>query len=179
MRILLLVAALGLGACVATPQIILTEPDRATLVGLGTFEFRSSDMVVESGDRGRRADAQVRDKVRRALVAKGYEEAAPGTPAQFYVTYRVAVFLSASPRDPYEMPRDPTTLIGRDPAPDAAGAEGLVREATLVLMAQIPGDDRVLWQGQASGVAASRAELSTGSLRAIDQMLRDFPARAR
>jgi hypothetical protein len=44
-------------------------------------------------------------------------------------------------------------------------------------MAQAPADDRVLWQGQASGVAASRAELSTGAMRAIDQMLKEFPAR--
>jgi len=179
MRVLPVLAAMVLGACVATPRIILTEPDRATLVGMKTFGFRSSDVVTESGERGRRADAQVHEKVRRALAAKGYEEAARGTPADFHVTYRVAVFLSESPRDPYETPRDPTTLIGRDPAPDAAGVEGLVREATLVLMAQTPGDDRVLWQGQASGVAASRAELSTGAMRAIEQMLRDFPARAR
>jgi len=178
MRFLALVAMLGLAACVATPQIIVSEPAPEGPATLRTFEFRSSEVVVESGSRGRRADAQVAEKVRRALGSKGYVEAQSGNPADFYVTYRVAVFLSESPRDPYESPRDPTTLIGRDPAPDAAGVEGLVRQATLVLMAQAPADDRVLWQGQASGVAASRAELSTGAMRAIDHMLRQFPARA-
>ena len=178
MRFLALVAMLGLAACVATPQIIVSEPGPEGPASLKTFEFRSSEVVVESGSRGRRADAQVAEKVRRALVSKGYVEAQAGIPADFYVTYRVAVFLSESPRDPYETPRDPTTLIGRDPAPDAAGVEGLVRQATLVLMAQAPADDRVLWQGQASGVAASRAELSTGAMRAVDQMLRQFPTRA-
>jgi len=179
MRFPALVAMLGLTACVATPQIIVSEPGPESPASLRTFEFRSSEVVVESGSRGRRADAQVAERVRRTLESKGYVEAQAGVPVDFYVTYRVAVFLSESPRDPYETPRDPTTLIGRDPAPDAAGVEGLVRQATLVLMAQAPADDRVLWQGQASGVAASRAELSTGAMRAIDQMLRQFPARAR
>lgn len=178
MRFLALVATLAVSACVATPRIIVSQPGSASPASLRTFEFRSSEVVVESGSRGQRADAQVAEKVRRALGAKGYAEAAAGTAADFYVTYRIAVFLSESPRDPYGTPRDPTTLIGRDAAPDAAGVEGLVRQATLVLMAQAPADDTVLWQGQASGVAASRAELSTGAMRAIDQMLRQFPARA-
>ena len=120
MRFPALVAMLGLTACVATPQIIVSEPGPESPASLRTFEFRSSEVVVESGSRGRRADSQVAEKVRRALESKGYVEARAGVPVDFYVTYRVAVFLSESPRDPYETPRDPTTLIGRDPAPDAA-----------------------------------------------------------
>lgn len=175
---LLAAAVLALAACVATPRILVTQPGGTSPAGLESFEFRSSKVVLESGGWGERADGQVRDKVLRALTGKGYREAPAGAAPDFYVTCRIAVFLSESPRDPYGMPRDPTTLIGPEPATDAAGSEGLVRQATLVLMTQTPGDDRVLWQAQASGVAASRSELSTGAMRAIDQMLRPFPTRS-
>ena len=96
MRIRVLAVAVTLAACVATPEILVTQPGKISPAELVSFRFRSSEAVVESGDRGARADAQVRDRV---------------------------------------------------------------------------------LQAQASGVAASRSELSTGALRATDQMLREFPAR--
>jgi len=179
MRIVVLAAALALSACVSTPQILVSQPGATSPAALESFAFRSSDAVVESGTPGRRADAQMRDKVVRSLASKGYVEAAAGTEPDFYVTYRVAVFLSESQRDTYTTVRDPTTLIRSDPIPDPAGSEGLVRQATLVLMAQSNTDDKVLWQAQASGVAASRTELTSGALRVASEMLRKFPDRAR
>ena len=70
-----------------------------------------------------------------------------------------------------------TTLTGRDLAPDPAGSEGLMREATLVLMALSVPDEKVIWQATASGVAAGQQELTSGALRTAGAMLDRFPKR--
>jgi hypothetical protein len=95
------------------------------------------------------------------------------------LTYRIAVFTSENPRDAYAQIRDPSALIGSDLAPDPAGSEGLVREATLVVMALSAADEKVIWQATASGVSTSRSELSSAALRAASAMLDRFPHRAR
>ena len=109
----------------------------------------------------------------------GYAPAPAGTTPDFIVTYRIAVFASENPRDAYAQIRDPTTLTGRELAPDPAGSEGLVREATLVLMALSGTSEKVIWQATASGIATSRRELSSGALRMASAMLDKFPGRAR
>jgi hypothetical protein len=178
MRIAILAAFSLLCACATTSPILVTRSatDPATL---GTYRFMSSEAVRESGSAGRKGDARLEALVIRQLGEKGYAQAAAGTTPDFIVTYRLAVFTSENPRDAYAQIRDPSQLIGSDLAPDPAGSEGLVREATLVLMAQSGADDKVIWQATASGVTTSRRELSSAALRAAQAMLDRFPKKAR
>jgi len=177
MRIAALSLALLLAACASTPEIITSQPGATGPATLRTYEFRSSEAVVAASDRARSSDAKLGEVAARKLADKGYVPAAAGTTPDFILTYRVAVFTSENPRDAYAYVRDPTTLTGRDLAPDPAGSEGLMREATLVLMAlSVPGD-KVIWQATASGVAAGQRELTSGALRAAGAMLDRFPAR--
>lgn len=179
MRIAALATTLFVAACAAMPQIIVSEPGAIHPAQLHTWEFRSSEAVRAAGAGPRHADDQLAEVASRKLAEKGYERAAPGTAPDFLVTYRMAVFTTENPRDAYAMVRDPTSLTGPDLAPDPAGSEGLVREATLVLMALSAGDEKVIWQATASGVATGRHELTAGALRAANVMLDRFPARAR
>jgi hypothetical protein len=177
MRTAVLSLTLLLAACAGTPEILVSQPGATTPAQLQTYEFRSSEAVVDAGARARQSDARLAEVAERKLVEKGYTRAAAGAAPDFILTYRVAVFTSENPRDAYAYVRDPTTLTGRDLAPDPAGSEGLVREATLVLMAlSVPGE-KVIWQATASGVAVGRQELTTGALRAAGAMLDRFPKR--
>lgn len=176
MRIAVLSLALLLAACAGTPEIITSQPGASGPAPLRTYEFRSSEAVVAASDRARRSDARLAELAARKLAEKGYVPAAAGATPDFIVTYRVAVFTSENPRDAYAYVRDPTTLTGRDLAPDPAGSEGLMRDATLVLMAlSVPGE-KVIWQATASGVAAGQQELTSGALRAAGAMLDRFPS---
>ena len=179
MRIPVLAATLLVAACAATPEIIVSEPGAVRAAQLHTWEFRSSEAVRTAGAGPQHTDDQLAEAAARKLAEKGYERAAPGTAPDFFLTYRIAVFTTENPRDAYALVRDPTSLTGPDLAPDPAGSEGLVREATLVLMALSAGDDRVIWQATASGVATGRHELTSGALRAVNAMLDRFPARLR
>lgn len=179
MRIPVLAATLLVAACAATPEIIVSEPGETRAAQLHTWEFRSSEAVRAAGAGPRHADDQLAKAAARKLAEKGYERAAPGTAPDFVLTYRIAVFTSENPRDAYALVRDPTSLTGPELAPDPAGSEGLVREATLVLMALSAREDKVIWQATASGVATGRHELTSGALRAVNAMLDRFPARAR
>mgnify|MGYP001053875023 FL=1 len=179
MRIPLLAATLLVAACAATPEIIVSEPGAMRAAQLHTWEFRSSEAVRAAGAGPRHTDDQIAEAAARKLAEKGYQRAAPGTAPDFFLTYRIAVFTTENPRDAYALVRDPTSLTGPELAPDPAGSEGLVREATLVLMAQSAGEDKVIWQATASGVATGRHELTSGALRAVNAMLDRFPARAR
>ena len=179
MRIAALAAALLLAGCAGTPPIIVSEPGAIHPDQLRTWEFRSLETVQSAGPAARHSDAQIAEAASQKLAGKGYEQAAPGTQPDFIVTYRIAVFTSENPRDAYAMVRDPTSLIGPEVAPDPAGSEGLVREATLVLMALSAQDEKVIWQAVASGVATGRHELTSGALRATNAMLDRFPARKR
>ena len=177
MRFAALAATLLMAGCAATPQIIVSEPGAIRPEQLRTWEFRSSEVVQAAGSGARRADAQVGEVAVQKLAEKGYERAAAGTQPDFILTYRIAVFASENPRDAYALVRDPTSLIGPEVAPDPAGAEGLVREATLVLMALAGQDEKVIWQAVASGVATGRKELTRGALRTAGAMLDRFPKR--
>jgi hypothetical protein len=179
MRIATLAATLLLAACAGAPPIIVSNPGDISPAELRTFEFRSSEAALAAGHRARDSDAQLAETIAHKLAAKGYEPAAAGTTADFVMTYRVAVFTSESPRDAYAQVRDPTSLIGRDVAPDPAGSEGLVRETTLVLMALSGTDEKVIWQATASGVATGPQELASGAIRAANAMLDRFPHRGR
>jgi hypothetical protein len=178
MRTIIIAAAILLGGCATNAELLVSQPG-AGPAGLATFSFRSAEAVVASGRRGAESDARLAALVERELATKGYVPAAPGTSPDFLVTYRVAVFVHENPRESYAPVRDPTGLIGTDIAPDPAGSEGLVREATLVVMALAAADETVIWQGTASGVATTRTELSTGALRSASQILKRFPERAR
>jgi hypothetical protein len=178
MRIPTFALALLLSAC-ATNAILVSSPGQVSPATLKTFEFRSSEAVLAAGPTARHSDSELAALVTRKLTAKGYAPATAGSRADFVVTYRVAVFSSENPRDAYALVRDPTSLVGTDVAPDPAGSEGLVREATLVLMGLSGADDKVLWQATASGIATSRRELSAGALRTASAMLDRFPDRAR
>jgi hypothetical protein len=177
MRFAALAATLFLTGCAGVPTIIASEPGATRPEQLHTWEFRSSEAVRAAGTAARRADAQMAEVAARELGKKGYEQAAAGTRPDFVLTYRIAVFASENPRDAYAMVRDPTSLIGPEVAPDPAGAEGLVREATLVLMALSGDDEKVIWQAMASGVATGRKELTRGALRTAEAMLHRFPKR--
>jgi len=179
MRIAVLAATLVLAACAGTPRILVTEPGSVRPQQLRTYEFQSSEAVRSAGSSARRADTQFAEAAARKMAEKGYEPAAPGTKPDFVLTYRIAVFATENPRDAYALVRDPTSIVGRDTAPDPAGSEGLVREATLVVMALSGEDDKVMWQATASGVATGQKELTTGALRAANAMLDRFPARQR
>jgi len=178
MRTVIIAAAILLGGCASNAELLVSQPG-AGPAGLATFSFRSADAVVASGRRGAESDARMAALIERELAAKGYLPATPGAQPDFLVTYRVAVFVHENPRDAYAPIRDPSGLIGTDVAPDPAGSVGLVREATLVVMALAAADETVIWQGTATGVATSRTELSTGALRAAGQILKRFPERAR
>jgi hypothetical protein len=178
MRIALLAAFALLAACASTSPIVVSK-SAVSPATFGSFEFRSSEAVREAGASARKADTQLEALVKRKLGEKGYAPAPAGTTPDFIVTYRIAVFASESPRDAYAQIRDPTTLTGRELAPDPAGSEGLVREATLVLMALSGASEKVIWQATASGIATSRRELSSGALRTASTMLDKFPGRAR
>jgi len=177
MRIAILAVFALLSSC-ATTSPILVSKSATSPATLSTFQFMSSEAVRESGSSGRKGDAKLEELVIRQLGEKGYRQAAAGTPPDFIVTYRLAVFTSENPRDAYAQVRDPSTLTGSDLAPDPAGSEGLVREATLVLMAQSGSDQKVIWQATASGVTTSRSELSAAALRTARAMLDKFPKRA-
>lgn len=177
MRIAALAATLILAGCAGTPQIIVSEPGAIHPAQLRTWEFRSFEPAQSAGPAARESDARIAETASHKLAEKGYERAAPGTRPDFILTYRIAVFASENPRDAYAMVRDPTSLIGPEVAPDPAGSEGLVREATLVLMALSAADEKVIWQAIASGVATGRHELTTGALRATHAMLDRFPVR--
>lgn len=179
MRLPVVAAALLLAGCAATPEIIFSTPGNVSPATLSTFAFRSSEAVVTSSDRGRSSDARLGEIVTRELVAKGYVPAAAGTEPDFTITYRIAVFVHENPRDAYAPIRDPGTLVGRDVVPDPAGSEGLVRDATLVLLAVSGTDEKVIWQATASGVAASRNELRNAAFSTVTAMLREFPERQR
>lgn len=177
MRFAALAATLLMAGCAATPPIVVSEPGAIRPEQLRTWEFRSSEVVRAAGSGARRADSQVGDVAAQKLAEKGYERAAAGTKPDFILTYRIAVFASENPRDAYALVRDPTSLIGPEVAPDPAGAEGLVREATLVMMALAGEDEKVIWQAVASGVATGRKELTSGALRTAGAMLDRFPKR--
>jgi hypothetical protein len=177
MRIAVLSLALLLAACAGTPEILVSQPGATGPGPLRTYEFRSSEAVVAAGERARHSDARLAEIAARKMAEKGYAKAAAGTAPDFVLTYRVAVFTSENPRDAYAYVRDPTTLTGRDLAPDPAGSEGLMREATLVLMALSVPDEKVIWQATASGVAAGQQELTSGALRTAGAMLDRFPKR--
>jgi hypothetical protein len=168
-----------LSACAAAPPILVSEPGSVTPASLGSYEFQSSEAAREAGSGERRADTQLAALVARKLDEKGYVRAAAGSEPDFIVTFRIAVFTSENTRDAYAQVRDPTSLIGTDIAPDPAGSEGLVREATLVLMALAGSQEKVIWQATASGVATSRRELTAGALRTAAAMLDRFPQRIR
>ncbi len=179
MRLPVVAAALLLAGCAATPEIIFSSPGTVSPATLSTFAFRSSEAVVSSGDRGKTADTRLGEIVTRELLAKGYAAAAAGAEPDFTVTYRIAVFVHENPRDAYAPIRDPGTLVGRDVVPDPAGSEGLVRDATLVLLAVSGEGEKVIWQATASGVAASRNELRNAAFSTVTAMLREFPERGR
>lgn len=176
MRILVIAAALVLGACAAAPQIVVSQPgtDPATL---STFAFRSSPAVVSAGQNARESDARLGEIVNRELTTKGYVPAAQGTKPDFIMTYRLAVFVRESERDVYSPVRDPTTILGPEVAYDPAGSEGLVREGTMVLMALSGSDEKVMWQATASGVTTTRSELRRSALAGARAMLEQFPPR--
>jgi hypothetical protein len=176
MRVLLLVALLGLAACAASPQFVVSQPG-GDPSALSTYAFRSSEAVLSAGGKAREADARLADIVARHLAAKGYVPAAPGATPDFVVTYRIAMFVHESERDVYSPVRDPSTILGRDVAFDPAGREGLVREGTLVLLALSGSDGKVLWQGTASGATTTRGEFRRGAISAARAMLEQFPAR--
>jgi len=177
MRIAILAALTLLCACATTSPILVTRSptDPATL---GTYQFMSSEAVRESGKSGRKGDAKLEALVTHELGDKGYTQAAAGATPDFILTYRLAVFTSENPRDAYAPVQDPSKLIGTDLAPDPAGSEGLMREATLVLMALSAADQKVIWQATASGVTSSRRELSAAALRVAKAMLDRFPKKA-
>lgn len=177
MRIAVLSLTLWLVGCAGTPEILVSQPGATGPAQLRTYEFRSSEAVVAASDRARRSDARLAEVANRKLAEKGYVQAAAGVPPDFVLTYRIAVFTSENPRDAFAYVRDPTTLTGRDLAPDPAGSEGLMREATLVMMALSAVDEKVIWQATASGVAAGQQELTSGALRAAGAMLERFPKR--
>lgn len=178
MRFAILAAFAVLTACAATPPILVSK-SATNPATLGTFAFRSSDAVREAGSAARKGDAQLESLVVRKLSEKGYVRAPAGTAPDFVMTYRIAVFTSENPRDAYAQIRDPSALLGTDLAPDPAGSEGLVREATLVVMALSGANEKVIWQATASGVTTSRRELSSAALRTTSAMLDKFPDRAR
>lgn len=175
MRIALLTATLLLAGCAGTPEILVSQPGATGPAALRSYEFRSSEAVLAAGDRARRSDARLAELAARKMAEKGYVKAAAGAAPDFILTYRIAVFASENPRDAFAYVRDPTTLTGRDLAPDPAGSEGLMREATLVLMALSVPQDKVIWQATASGVAAGQQELTSGALRTAGTMLDRFP----
>lgn len=179
MRRAILAAIVLLSACAATPPILVSQPGQVRPQALATYEFRSSEAVLSAGAEARRSDARLAETVARRMAEKGYVAPPPGSVADFVITYRVAVFAHENPRDAYAQVRDPTSLIGTDIAPDPAGAEGLVREATLVVMALSTTDGKVIWQATASGVATGPKELTAGAARTVDAMLDRFPARER
>ncbi len=179
MRFAILATFSLLTACASAPSILVSKPGAVSPATLSSFEFRPSEAVRDAGAKARKADGQLGDLVVRKLIDKGYVQAVAGSTADFVVTYRIAVFASENPRDAYAQVRDPTTLIGRDIAPDPAGSEGLVREATLVLMAIAGPGEKVIWQATATGVATGQRELSSGALRTAAAMLDKFPGRTR
>jgi hypothetical protein len=176
MRILMLAAALLVGACAAPPQLVISQPgaDPATLT---TFAFRSSEAVTSAGQSARESDARLGEIVTRDLVAKGYVPVSADAKPDFVMTYRIAVFVHESERDVYSPVRDPTSILGPEVAFDPAGSEGLVREGTMVLLALSGAGQKVLWQATATGVTTTRSELRRGALSAARAMLEQFPAR--
>lgn len=185
--VLAALACAALGGCVSPWSVETYEPPGARVAARDTFFVAGGELGTPSmidPELRARVDASVRAVLAAELARKGYAPAAAPQGAGMLVSYQVAGQRRLVPSEERRIgapsPNDVLSPSAVQPPPlSELPRDHLVREGTVILLAEDPAGGGLLWRGLV------RAEMRAGSpeesVRAVTDMFRqialEFPAR--
>ncbi len=184
---LVALACAALGGCVSPWSVETYAPPGAGVASRGSFFVTGGELGTPSMiDPALRAelDASLRGVLAAELARKGYAQASTPQAAGVLVSYQVAGQRKLVPSEERRIgapsPNDVLSPSAVQPPPlSELPRDHLVREGTVILLAEDPAGGGLLWRGLV------RSEMRDGSpeegVRAVTDMLRqialEFPAR--